>query len=147
MLSMFLEELNHTARQVAKKFGLEESATPETATPLTADELAYYRAVVGTPEARDRLVELVLKASQDGLITADELARIEQVQRLVGVSDVELSAIKLSVLHNLVGQLTLSGVVLPQDMQLLHSLTQGLAFRPEDRPELERILLRLKDLQ
>lgn len=147
VLSMFFEELHNNAKKVAEHFGLTEEETPQAQAKLTAEELAYYREAVGTEKARDRMLELVLRASQDGVITAAEIEKIHTVQQLLQISDGELSAIKLSVLHNVVGQLTLAGLVRPEDMRLLHELTRGLAFRPEDRPQLEAMLNRLKDLQ
>lgn len=147
VLSMFLEELQRTAQEVGQKLGLRTEAPEADTAALSADELTYYRAAVGTPEAHDRLVELVLQASQDGLITAAEIAKIDAVRHVLGISEAELSSIKLAVLGNLVSQLRLAGLVRTEDMKLIGELTRGLQFRPEDGPALEALLLKLRDLE
>lgn len=143
VLSMFLEELTGGARQLAHKLGFHRSGSSPETSSLSPEDIAHYRAMLGTPAAQDKLLELILQASQDGVITAEEMAYIEAVQEVVGVGASEMSALKLAVLQNLVGQLLLAGVVRAEDLQLLRELTRGLALRDEDRPALETMFGRL----
>lgn len=89
---------------------------------------------------RERLVDTMLEATQDGNLSAEELAEFKTLQAKLEISDADMKEIKISVLKEVIKRATADGKVTTDEMKLIDELQKDLEI-PTDtlQGDLEKV--------
>ena len=95
-------------------------------------------------EVRKELLAAIQEASEDGVITAEEMASIKALQADFGISERDMTEIKLQALQSFIHQVIEDNLVTKEEVAFIREIQEGLEFEEGDtdplRLELEGVL-------
>jgi len=97
-------------------------------------------------EALSKLYTKVKEASDDGIITADEMSDILKLKKELNINDSELTNIKIKVVEHIMETIARDSVVEEEEMRLLQTIQSGLAFEEQDLGNIQSELARIREM-
>lgn len=110
-----------------------------------------YLSLTGTKEEneeklsqqRTQLFEAIKKASEDGTITAEEMAEVTQMQKFLDITDEVMTEIKIKVLKDIIQKALADNVVTKEEVSLIQEVGRGLQLSEKDlerlKPEMDKV--------
>lgn len=97
-------------------------------------------------EMRDKVMEAVSKASEDGTITAEEISEIKDLMGKLDIKDSELADIKIKVLRDLTSHILHDQAVKGGELELLAAVEDALDFKTSEMERLKEDIAKVKAL-
>jgi hypothetical protein len=97
-------------------------------------------------EMRDKVMEAVHKASEDGTITVEEINGIKGLMSKLDIKDSELADIKIKVLRDLTTHILHDQAVKGGEMELLSAVEDALNFKTSEIERLKEDIAKVKAL-
>lgn len=110
-----------------------------------------YLSLTGTKEEnednlsqqRTQLFEAIKKASEDGTITAEEMAEVAQMQKFLDITDEVMTEVKIKVLKDIIQKVLADNVVTKEEVSLIQEVGRGLQLSEKDferlKPDMDKV--------
>ncbi|MDX2301754.1 MAG: hypothetical protein NW226_03095 [Microscillaceae bacterium] len=97
-------------------------------------------------EYHDQVINAIHKASEDGDITAEEIADVKGLIGMLNITESEMGHVKLDIMRHLLTRILADSKVTEEEIALFKEVEDGLSFAKEDKAHLEDEITQMKAL-